>query len=330
MRERESTPGGNNFAFFQMRWSDHDYHEDGGESIAMVQKRNIEALHSILQDNRSKNVVVGTHGTALSSILNYYDNDFKSADFMRIIDWMPYIIELDFDGNELISMQEHLHLENKNLSVYGDIMRNPWEEISLSDYESHMKLDTVMQMQALKKMMRSQFYQYPVKTIMILGIAGGNGLEHIDPQIIQKIYGVDINKEYLQECAARYDYLDETLECLCADLTCENLTMPYADLVVANLLLEYIGYECFEKVIAGINPKYISCIIQINPGNNFISDSPYQNIFDPLESVHHDMEEDELTTFMGNIGYSLLAIKEHPLPNGKKLVQLDYHSRRAH
>lgn len=26
-------------------------------------------------------------------------------------------------------------------------MANPWEEISLSDYENHMKLDSVMQLQ---------------------------------------------------------------------------------------------------------------------------------------------------------------------------------------
>ena len=28
-------------------------------------------------------------------------------------------------------------------------MKNPWEEISLSDYENHMKLDSVMQLQAM-------------------------------------------------------------------------------------------------------------------------------------------------------------------------------------
>ena len=111
LRERESGYGGNNSALLQQRWSNHDYHEDGGESIAMVQKRNMEALKSILQENRNKNVVIGTHGTALSSILHYYNNDFKFEDFMRIINWKPYIIELDFDGEELVSMREHLHLE---------------------------------------------------------------------------------------------------------------------------------------------------------------------------------------------------------------------------
>lgn len=41
--------------------------------------------------------MIGTHGTALSTILNFYDNSFGCEDFLRIIDWMPYIIELDFE-----------------------------------------------------------------------------------------------------------------------------------------------------------------------------------------------------------------------------------------
>ena len=31
---------------FQKRWADHDYHEEGGESLAMVEERNIEALYN--------------------------------------------------------------------------------------------------------------------------------------------------------------------------------------------------------------------------------------------------------------------------------------------
>ena len=36
LREREKGPDGNNHEMFQKRWADHDYNEDGGESIAMV------------------------------------------------------------------------------------------------------------------------------------------------------------------------------------------------------------------------------------------------------------------------------------------------------
>ena len=33
-------------------------------------------------------------------------------------------------------------------------MRNPWEDISLSDYECHMSLDSIRQLQGMNEMMR--------------------------------------------------------------------------------------------------------------------------------------------------------------------------------
>ena len=58
-------------------------------------------------------------------------------------------------------------------------MKNPWEEIPLTDYKNHMKLDSVMQLQAMNEMMKGQLDAYPVPAVMIFGIAGGNGLAHI-------------------------------------------------------------------------------------------------------------------------------------------------------
>ena len=106
LREREKGENGNNQGMFRKRWDDHNYYEEGGESIAMVQKRNMRALTEILRNNIDKEVVVGTHGTALSTILNFYDKSFSCVDFLRIIDWMPYVIELDFEGDKLVGKVE--------------------------------------------------------------------------------------------------------------------------------------------------------------------------------------------------------------------------------
>ena len=92
----------------------------------------------------------------------------------------------------------------------------------------------------------------------------------------------------------------------------------------ANLLVEYIGYQCFQNVIMQIRPLYVSCIIQINTNDSFVSDSPYIHVFDGLNEVHHQMQEDELTVIMKNMKYYLMSRKEQILSNGKILVQLDY------
>lgn len=203
-------------------------------------------------------------------------------------------------------------------------MKNPWEEIPLNDYENHMKLDTVMQLQAMNEMMKGQFDTYPVSNVMILGIAGGNGLEHIQKNKFEKVYGVDINSSYLKEVIRRYPDLNGLLECLCINLMDEVNQLPKAELIIANLLIEYIGYECFQNTIQHVNPKYVSCIIQINMEDNWVSDSPYLHVFDGLDQVHYQMEEQTLEQTMLEIGYHKIKTLEHMLPNEKKLVQIDF------
>ncbi len=203
-------------------------------------------------------------------------------------------------------------------------MDNPWKSIKLSEYESHMKLDTIMQLQTLNSMTKKQLNAYSVDSVMIAGVAGGNGLEHIETEKYNTVYAVDINAEYLQEVQNRYKNLDGTMKCLCIDLISETDKLPSCDFVIANLLIEYIGYECFQKVIEQVKPKYVSCGIQINYGDDFVSDSPYLHSFDGLDSVHHQMKTDGLTKSMDDIGYRFLSAIEYPLPNGKKLVQVDF------
>lgn len=201
---------------------------------------------------------------------------------------------------------------------------NPWEEIPLSDYENHMKLDSVRQLQTMNKMMRRQFALGGAGTAMVLGVAGGNGLEHAETCGFKRLYGVDINWDYLQQCKERYPQLEGVLECVCADLCSPDTVLPHADLLIANLLIEYIGYDCFCHTVALVSPQWLSCVIQINVDDSFVSDSPYLHVFDGLERVHHQMQEDELADAMQRIGYRLSGKVEELLPNGKKLVEMDF------
>lgn len=97
-------------------------------------------------------------------------------------------------------------------------MDNPWKEIKLDDYENHMSLDSVKQLQAMDSIMKEQLGDYPVNTAMILGIAGGNGLGHVDRDKYQTVYGVDINDKYLHAVEERYADLSGVLKLLKADL----------------------------------------------------------------------------------------------------------------
>ena len=202
---------------------------------------------------------------------------------------------------------------------------NPWKEISLQDYEDHMSLDLVHQLQTMNAMMKDQFGSYPVETAMVLGVAGGNGLEHVRKEKYKTVYGVDINEDYLRATEERYPDLQGILKCLPVDLVNEAEKLPEADLLIANLLIEYIGYEAFQKTVSKVQPKYCSCVIQINTDTKqWVSDSPYLHAFDRLDEVHHQMEEDALEKAMKEIGYSLIYRSIETLPNAKALVRMDF------
>ena len=114
-------------------------------------------------------------------------------------------------------------------------------------------------------------------------------------------------------------------DCLCIDLASEAEKLPQVDMLIANLLIEYIGYECFKKVVTVTKPVYVSCIIQVNVVDSFVSESPYLHAFDGLVTVHHQMAEQELQNSMNEIDYHLIKVLESRLPNGKKLVQFDFY-----
>ena len=85
--------------FSKKQWEDFDYKLSGGECLREVQERNIEALKYVLQKYPEKNIVIGCHGTALSTVINYYDNSFDYYEFEKTKNIMPLIAEMEFDEN---------------------------------------------------------------------------------------------------------------------------------------------------------------------------------------------------------------------------------------
>ncbi|WP_077368756.1 histidine phosphatase family protein [Anaerosalibacter sp. Marseille-P3206] len=92
--------------FSEKQWQDFDFKLLGGESLREVQERNVTAILNIIKNNLGKSVVIGTHGTALSTIINYYNSDFGHADFLKIVDKMPYILCFKFSDMQLESIEE--------------------------------------------------------------------------------------------------------------------------------------------------------------------------------------------------------------------------------
>src|SRR4051812_14645236 len=103
----------------------------------------------------------------------------------------------------------------------------------------------VGQLQRLHDITREQLAAYPSRAIGVLGIAGGNGLDLIDPQTTHAVYGYDINPDYLAACGARYrDGFGDRLHLIEAAID-GSLRIERVGLLIANLIIEYVGTEEF-------------------------------------------------------------------------------------
>jgi len=102
-RERKGDSGMNLYhpdfkGFMERQWADFSYTYSDGECLRDVQVRNIAALSEVLKEYENQSVVIGTHGTSLSVIVNYYDNSYRFADFMAMAERLPWAVKMTFDG----------------------------------------------------------------------------------------------------------------------------------------------------------------------------------------------------------------------------------------
>ncbi len=91
--------------YAMMQWNDFDYKMEGGESLSEVQSRNIVEINTILEKNQGKNIVISTHGTAFSTIVNYYNDNYNYNSFFTIKSVMPFIACSSFDKGKMISCE---------------------------------------------------------------------------------------------------------------------------------------------------------------------------------------------------------------------------------
>lgn len=90
--------------FVKRQWENFDYRLSDGECLREVQSRNIAALQNVLITYPDKNLVIGSHGTALSTIINYYDPSFGYEDFNQIRTRMPWVVRMTFEAEKCVEI----------------------------------------------------------------------------------------------------------------------------------------------------------------------------------------------------------------------------------
>lgn len=93
-------------AFARRQWADFSYKRSDGETLAEVQNRNTRALQEVLAEYAGKSVAIGSHGTALSTIIHSYCPQFDYSEFTRIKSLMPWVVHFAFAGNACRRIEE--------------------------------------------------------------------------------------------------------------------------------------------------------------------------------------------------------------------------------
>ena len=159
-------------------------------------------------------------------------------------------------------------------------MSNPWLAVSLADYEGHMRSAEIQQLGALSDLFGDLLVSFRPASIAVLGIAGGNGLEHIDPTFTKRIIGIDVNPLYLDAVRQRYSNVGG-LELHHLDLAEQLLSIEPVQLVHVALVFEHAGVtSCLENAVLLTAPGgHLSVVLQlpseIEPG---VGASPFPSI----------------------------------------------------
>jgi methyltransferase family protein len=199
-------------------------------------------------------------------------------------------------------------------------MQNPWLNVPLADYEGHMDSAGVRQLDALSDLFAEALALCRPRSVAILGLAGGNGLERIDRNVTRRIVGVDVNPQYLEAVRRRFAAtLDLQLHCL--DLAEETAALEPVELVHAALLFEHAGASlCLVNATSLVAPGgALSVVLQL-PSDSAanVGESPFISI-QHLAPHFSLVDPAWLQKEVESSGFRLKQESRQALPGGKAL-----------
>lgn len=199
-------------------------------------------------------------------------------------------------------------------------MQNPWLSIALEDYEGHMGADNVRQLAALSELFERALDFCNPESVAILGVAGGNGLERIDPAITKKVIGLDINPKYLDVIRERFADLPG-LELHQSDLAAKPLDLIPVSMVHAALVFEHTGLgRPLENALRLVAPGgKFSVVLQL-PSEAVQDVTPTR--FTSMQALRDCFTLVDVAQFRKELegkGFDLLHDERRSLPGGKAL-----------
>jgi len=230
---------------------------------------------------------------------------------------------LDESRRQLARVSSPEYLNELEGTIGADpSLHHPWLSVPLRDYEAHMNSEAVAQLAPLSDMFAQALAAFHPESVVILGVAGGNGLERIDPAVTRRISAIDINPEYLAAVRQRHAALPG-LELHCLDLAEQHADLAPCDLVHAALIFEHAGLDrCLDNAIDLVAPEGVLSVVLQLPSTTApaVGDSPVASV-QAHRNHFHFVDTEFLTSQLESRGFRLQRTATRPLPSGKAFWQ---------
>lgn len=201
--------------------------------------------------------------------------------------------------------------------------KNPWLEIPLQDYEAHMALPQIAQAQMLGDLLAEMCATHHPRSIALIGCAGGNGLERLDPACFTRVVAVDINPQYVTATLDRFGERFPHLEVITGDAQTNAVSFEPVELIYAALVFEYVTpYTLMKRLKKLLVPGgLLATVIQL-PSSSVaeISPSPYMASLERLGEIMHLTPPDKLLKYAVQAGLTQELTRQIDLPSGKSFV----------
>lgn len=202
---------------------------------------------------------------------------------------------------------------------------NPWLELPLEDYEAHMASPAVGQAPLIAQILSGLVSAHAISSMALLGAAGGNGLDEIDPAQVERVVAVDINPAYLRICAQRHARRFRSFECRHDDINRAVPSFAAVDLAYAALVAEYVDEQAFaDYASTAVRQGGLLAVLVQRPGATAqkVTPSPVPGVA-ALGRGFTYVDVESLSARMASVGFAMPSLTPFATPAGKAFLLLE-------
>ena len=203
---------------------------------------------------------------------------------------------------------------------------NPWLNVDLNDYESHMATPRVGQSVLIADEFKRAIESSRPQSIGLIGCAGGNGLDVLVGEDIAHVVCVDINSSYLARLSDRYKDKIRGLETVYGEVELFSYRQPL-DLIFGGLIFEYTR---LEEALTALSSSLRSggmlvALVQVKSiGTATVSSSPYAKALAEVGAAFNYIDPDCMSRVAAARGLNELTRRVETLASGKFFTIIDY------